>query len=320
MIASPTVAPVPDDSSLAGAQRASRTLTRNANENFHVLTRWVPPALRDDFAAVYAFCRQADDIADNHPNTRAARDAALRTLEQWHDWLDACATGRPHDGGPVFIALGHTIHQRRLSLQPFHDLLDAFEQDQVVSTYESWQQLLDYSARSANPVGRIVLMLFGYGVDGGRETRPEMWAASDAICTGLQLANFWQDVRRDLDALERVYLPTAEIGLSPADLRRMSRESTPEQREHYRLAVKRLCLRTAILFEEGKALPDMLIPEARPVIRLFLAGGVAVLRKIERSNFDTLWARPRLGTLDKSLILARVAISSLVSRFSPSPR
>ncbi|WP_428386367.1 squalene/phytoene synthase family protein [Mucisphaera sp.] len=180
--------------SVAEANAYARELAETHYENFSVLSRLVPERLRDDFGRIYAFCRWADDLGDETGSPERSREL----LAWWREELDACYAGRPRH--PVFVALAGTIESKRLPRQPFDDLIDAFLQDQEVTRYESWDQLLDYCTRSANPVGRLVLRVAGHD-------DPEMDRLSDATCTALQLVNFWQDVRRDIIQRDRVYLP-----------------------------------------------------------------------------------------------------------------
>jgi phytoene synthase len=303
-----------------------RALASGHSENFHVLSRFVPEALRDDFANVYAFCRGADDIADEHLHTDESRAAALRELARWRALVDearAHAIGdrdAPPDH-PVFAPLAQTMRRRALDAKPFHDLLSAFEQDQRVSRYDTWEQLLDYCARSANPVGRIVLaMIEGASPPtrvGGVRGRvfndsAAMLLMSDAICTALQLANFWQDVRRDLLDRDRVYLPARETGIDADTLRRWA--DTPDDagaRVAYIRAVRPLVKRTRELFAQGHALPSM-IPDRdlSRVVRLFVLGGERTLDKIEAIGCATLWKRPALTKVDKAAVLMKATVST----------
>src|SRR5688572_12921875 len=180
--------------SLAEAQAYVRGLTLARRENFHVLTRFVPPRLVDDFCAVYAFCRCADDLADESGSARRASEL----LGSWERELVDCFAGRASH--PVFVALRATVERRRLPIEPFWRLLSAFAQDQVTTRYESWDELLGYCSRSAAPVGRLVLMLFD-------EPAATCGEPADATCAALQLVNFWQDVRRDLIERGRIYIP-----------------------------------------------------------------------------------------------------------------
>jgi phytoene synthase len=312
----------------SGAPNASasdhRALASRHSENFHVLSRFVPEALRDDFANVYAFCRGADDIADEHPHTDESRAAALRDLARWRMLVDeahAFAIGErdsPPDH-PVFAPLAQTMRRRALDAKPFHDLLSAFEQDQRVSRYDTWEQLLDYCARSANPVGRIVLAMIDEPGTRPDDDRRAMLLMSDAICTALQLANFWQDVRRDLFDRDRVYFPSRETGIDADTLRRWS--DTPNDaagRVAYIRAVRPLVKRTRELFAQGHALPSM-IPDRdlSRVIRLFILGGERTLDKIDSIGCATLWKRPALTKVDKAALLLRAKAFSPTRTVSP---
>lgn len=270
-------------------------------ENFSVLSSLVPPGLRDDFAAVYAFCRWADDLGDETGRDEAARARSLALLGWWRRELAACFQGRPSH--PVFVALAVTVRRHALPEKPFADLISAFEQDQTVTAYQTWAQVLDYCTRSADPVGRLVLMLAGYRPE---EDSAGRFAMSDAICTGLQLVNFWQDVRRDLVERDRVYIPAADTGVTPAMLRDwLDRGDDPAARVPYIRAVRPLVERTREHMDRGRGLPATLDPSIRPVVWLFDAGGRSVLSAVERIGCVTLWQRPRLTRLRKATLLAR---------------
>lgn len=278
-----------------------RTLTTSHYENFSVLSSLVPPELRQGFAAVYAFCRWADDLGDETGSDAAARARSLELLGWWRDELQSCFAGQPRHA--VFVALAETVRRHALPIEPFDRLIEAFEQDQRVHAYDTWEQVLDYCTRSADPVGRLVLMLAGHpDVPENRH----LFAMSDATCTALQLTNFWQDVRRDLVERDRIYIPSRDTGVTPAMLRDwMARPNDPEARVPYILAVRKLVNRTWPLFKQGDALPDQVHPGIRPVIWLFGAGGKAILRKVERCGCTTLWTRPRLGKAGKLALVAR---------------
>lgn len=281
-------------------------------ENFSVLSSLVPLDLRDDFAAVYAFCRWSDDLGDETGRDQAARDRSLELLAWWRTELDRCYAGSPSH--PVYIALAKTIERRRLPRKPFDDLISAFEQDQRLREYSTWDQLVDYCTRSANPVGRLVLMLAGYFPEYQKPTDPDRFAMSDAICTALQLTNFWQDVRRDLIERDRIYLPETETGVSPAMLRDwLNRGDEPAVRIAYIRALRPLVDRTEELFIQGEALPSTLNPAIRPVVGLFSAGGQSVLNSVRRTGCTTLWQRPKLSKLTKLSLVARAFISAKLS-------
>lgn len=286
-----------------------RGLAHTHYENFSVLSGLVPRHLRDDFAAVYAFCRWADDLGDETGSDDAARARSRELLAWWRAELEACFAGRAEH--PVFIALRETIGRHALPIEPFADLIDAFVQDQEVTAYETWDQVLGYCRRSANPVGRLVLMLGGYRPDDDARGR---FAMSDDICTALQLTNFWQDVRRDLLERDRVYIPSRETGITPEMLKDwIVRPDDPAARVAYIHAVRGLVERTREMFDRGGELPSTLDPGLRPVVWLFAAGGRHVLGRVEATGCTTLWQRPRLGKASKLMLVGR---AWLMSRFA----
>lgn len=278
-----------------------RALATSFKENFSVLTGLVPEHLVPHFASVYAFCRWSDDLADETGSGPEARERSLYLLDAWGKELEACAQGEASH--PVFVALGHSIRHCNLPLDAFFDLLDAFRQDQVVTRYQTLAQVEDYSTRSANPVGRLVLAIAGVHGPG------TLLAASDATCTALQLINFWQDVARDLLERDRVYLPLPEIGLSFDDLNRAVRGGQGFPPGVYEEAVEPLLQRTEALFRAG----DQLIPmleggPGRSVIgpvRLFAAGGKKVLALVRRAKADVLVKRPKVSTSARLALLVR---------------
>lgn len=304
--------------SLDEARAYLRRLATGHYENFSVLSRLVPPALRDDFAAVYGFCRWSDDLADETGAAGESREASKRLLQWWRSELEGCfrfARGEADEAPrhPVFVALAPTIREKELSADPFHHLIDAFAQDQTKTRYETWDEVAGYCKGSADPVGRIVLALAGH--DGSKPGDDERLAMSDATCTALQLTNHWQDVRRDLLERDRVYLPRAETGLSAEDLRAMlDRADDPEARVRYIRAVRPLVERTRALFRQGRPLPRTLDRRMRPVVWLFGAGGEAVLTRIERIGCATLWERPRLSKAAKLWLIGRAAARAALAR------
>lgn len=294
-------------------------LARAHYENFPVLTGLVPERLRDDFAAVYAFCRWSDDLGDETGRDEAARERSRALLAWWRGELLRCfefarGDGRGAPTHPVFVALAGTFSRHEhLNAGPFEDLVSAFEQDQTVTRYETWDRLLDYCDRSANPVGRIVLTLGGCAPPGVDAANAERYRLSDLTCSALQLINFWQDVRRDLLERDRVYLPSAETGISAEDLRAWLDEPgslEPENRTRYIRAVRGLVERTEAMFDEARGLPGMLDPALAPVVRLFAEGGRAVLRAVVRQGCTTLWRRPRLTKTVKGALVARAWLSA----------
>jgi squalene synthase HpnC len=281
----------------AAARQYCRRLATTHYENFSVATLLLPRRLVRHFHNVYAYCRWADDLADEAGG--GAR--ALALLRWWRDELDACYAGRPHH--PVMVALRETVERFHIPKRPFLDLLFAFEQDQLVKRYATWEQLLGYCRYSANPVGHLVLYLLG-------AYTPDRAALADPICTALQLANFWQDVGRDLD-LGRIYLPEEDrraFGYPDADLH--ARQFTPAFVELLRYEVNR----TRDLFYRGMPLLEKLPAEVRIDVELFLRGGLAVLRKIERSRYNVLHRRPALAKWEKGLLLVGALVRRLRAR------
>lgn len=277
-----------------------KRLARSHYENFSVVSFLVPRRLRSHFHSVYAFCRWADDLADEVPDWQQS----LAYLDWWEGELAQCFEGEPRH--PVLIALRETVRQFRIPKEPFRDLIDAFRQDQRVFRYESHAQVLEYCRRSANPVGRIVLYL-------GSQFSTENATLSDKICTGLQLANFCQDVGIDV-AKGRIYLPRDawdRFGCREEDL--LARRLTEPFREMLRSEVDR----AQQYLEEGFPLVERLKPPLAGHVALFAQGGLAILDAIRRAHFDVFSRRPKVSRLTKiSLILRRLLPGSGGSRKS----
>jgi len=279
----------------------TRRLTHTHDENFSVVSFLLPQHLRQDFCNVYAFCRIADDLADEIPDREHAHQALDLLKQQAH----ACFDGRCQTA--LFLALRSTIRKHDLPIQPFLDLIDAFQQDQRVTRYESFDQLLDYCRRSANPVGRLVLYMCGY-----RDERRQLLA--DKTCTALQLTNFWQDVRRDLLERDRIYIPRQSMqhfAVTEQQLRQSNCD--PNYRRLIRFEVDR----TDPLFTEGDSLLPLLSPAAASQIALYGMGGRAVLHAIRRQNYDTLTRRPALSAWQKTRLLFFVLARRLFPRGAP---
>ena len=264
-------------------------LARRHYENFSVVTWLTPKPLRPAFRSIYSFCRWSDDLGDEVGDP--ARSTAL--LAWWRGELEALYAGdQPRH--PVMVALGETVREFAIPIDPFRALIAAFEQDQVVAEYDTYDQLLDYCTRSADPVGHLVLYL------GGAYTA-ETARLADLTCTGLQLANFWQDVARDL-AIGRVYLPRADrerFGYADADLR--ARRFTPEFAALLRFEVDR----ARDLLRRGRELLDHLPPALAVDVDLFGRGGLAILDRIEAQGFDVWRRRPEVGKAAKVGLLLR---------------
>jgi squalene synthase HpnC len=275
--------------SLSQAREYCGRLARSHYENFSVASLLLPRRLLRHFHVIYAYCRWADDLGDETEGGQQALDL----LQWWREELCRCYDGQPRH--PVMIALRPTIERFRIPAEPFLDLLKAFEQDQHVKRYESYDQLLDYCRCSANPVGHLVLYLCG-------SFDPRRAWLSDRICTGLQLANFWQDVARDLH-IGRVYLPAEDcrrFGYSEDDLK--ARRFTPAFAKLMRFEVDR----TRQLFDEGAPLVKLVPADVRMDIELFLRGGLGILGKIEEAGYNVWQARPVLNKREKLWLLADV--------------
>jgi squalene synthase HpnC len=278
----------PAGSSVERAEQYTRWLATHHYENFVVASVFLPRGLRQHFYNIYAYCRWADDLADEVPD----RSAAMDLLNWWDAELHECYAGRP--AHPVFTALSGTVEKFEIPIDPFSDLLKAFRRDQTVRRYATWDAVLEYCRYSANPVGRLVLYLCGYK-DHERQT------LSDFTCTALQLANFWQDVSRDLDK-DRIYIPSelmAAHGVAEADLfgRRFD--------TRYANLVRVLVDRTRHLFEQGLPLADRVSSNIRIDIELFSRGGLAVLDAIESIGYNTLQQRPSLTGATKLKLIGR---------------
>jgi squalene synthase HpnC len=283
------------------AQKYTRWLATHHYENFNVVSWLFPKALHQHFYNLYAYCRWADDLGDEVPD--AAR--ALELLAWWEHELDACYEGKPSHA--VFVALRETIVAKDIPKQPFADLLKAFRQDQTVKRYPNWDAVLNYCVYSANPVGRLVLYLCGYR----DEQRQRL---SDATCTALQLANFWQDVSRDLD-IGRIYIPldaAAAQGLTETDI--IERHFD----DRYVRLMKDLIARTRELFAQGRPLANMVDGRLSVDLEMFSRGGVAVLDGIEAMGYDTLHKRPAVSKLKQAALLSRALVAHLAGGNPPS--
>jgi squalene synthase HpnC len=271
----------------AEAREYTRWLARSHYENFHVATFLLPRRLRQDFYNVYAFCRWADDLGDEIGNPRES----LRLLEWWRGELDGMYQGRASH--PVFVALMESAARHGLPKEPFEDLIRAFVQDQTVRRYRTFDELFGYCRCSANPVGRLVLYLCGY-----RDA--ERQALSDSTCTALQLANFWQDIVRDLEK-GRVYLPLELIERHGYTLEELqARRETPAFRAAMREAVE-VARR---LFLKGLPLARLVDRRLAADLELFSRGGMRVLEKIERQNYNVLARRPYVTRVERAWLLA----------------
>ncbi|MGB7548247.1 MAG: squalene synthase HpnC [Terracidiphilus sp.] len=279
----PDAAPTLDE-----ARAWCKRLAESHYENFHVASWFLPSALRPHFHALYAYCRISDDLGDEVGDTAQA----LALLDFWGRELDACYEGRARH--PVFVALAATIRACSIPKQPFADLLTAFRQDQTVTRYQTMQDVLDYCRYSANPVGRLVLYACG-------EQSEETFRLSDATCSALQLANFWQDVRVDF-AKGRVYLPQQDMrrfGVSDETIAQGI--ATPE----FRALLAHEVDFARGLFHQGLPLIGKVGRDLAVDLDLFSRGGLEILRAIERREYDVLSERPAISKRTKFALALR---------------
>lgn len=280
-----------DPTDLRAAYSFCLNLASSHYENFPVASKFIFPKLRKHIAALYAFARIADDFSDEPEYEGVRRECLL----DWRKHLNDLDLTSPNH--PVFVALKNTLKELNLPKEPFDDLLDAFLQDTEKSRYKTFAEVLDYCRHSANPVGRIVLMIHGY-------RDQERFQLSDSICTALQLANFWQDVSIDLKK-DRLYIPQEDFvtfGYSEADLR------MGVVNERFRNLMKFQVSRACQIFEEGKKLPKTLSWPLSWEIHLTELGGRQILRKIRKMNYDTLSDRPVLSKWEWLPLIARAIL------------
>jgi squalene synthase HpnC len=280
--------------SLAEAQAYCERLAKTHYENFSVATWFLPSRLRQHFYNVYAYCRISDDLGDEVGNAQQS----LELLDQWEAELNACYNGEPRH--PVFVALRETVQQCGIPKHEFSDLLVAFRQDQTVTRFETFNDVLGYCRYSANPVGHLVLYLCGY-------SDAERQQLSDYTCTALQLANFWQDVYVDYGK-RRIYLPLEDLrrfGVSQEYI--AQRRATPQFLELMKFEVER----AREWFAKGLPLVKMVSKELAIDIELFSRGGQEILNAIERQGFDVLKSRPVISKQRKLLLVARAAAGKL---------
>ena len=281
---------------LAEAKAWCRELATTHYENFHVATFFLPRKVRPHFESIYAYCRVADDLGDEVGD----RAVATRLLETWGAMLEECYDAPERSMHPVFVALHETIRECNPPRQLFLDLLHAFRMDQYKLKYESWDELLEYSHYSANPVGRLVLWVCGY--------REESLAQlSDKVCTALQLANFWQDVVEDAERGRR-YLPgeaMLQFGVEEGQIE--GRVFTPE----FRAMVESLVTRTRSMLLEGGEISKYVDRELGVVLDLFRKGGEAILSGIASQDYDVLRGRPVVSKTKKVGLLLEALFSKL---------
>lgn len=270
-------------------------LARSHYENFSVATWFLPKRLRQHFFNVYAYCRISDDLGDETGDAAAS----LQLLDEWETELNACYAGSPRH--PVFVALAGTVREFDIPQREFSDLLRAFRQDQTITRYETFDDLLGYCRYSANPVGHLVLYLCGY-----RDA--ERHQLSDHTCTALQLANFWQDVSPDFQK-GRIYLPLEDLrkyGVPETII--AAKQNTPQFCEMMRFEVQR----AREWFDRGVPLAGKVNRELAIDLELFSRGGQEILNAIERQGYAVLGNRPSISKTRKLALVARAALHKLI--------
>jgi squalene synthase HpnC len=281
--------------SLEEARAYCERLAKSHYENFSVATWFLPTRLRQHFYNVYAYCRISDDLGDEVGDPQQS----LELLDQWEAELNACYAGSPKH--PVFVALAETVRQCGIPKHEFSDLLIAFRQDQTVTRFETFDDILAYCRYSANPVGHLVLYLCGY-------SDAERQQLSDCTCTALQLANFWQDVFVDYGK-GRIYLPLEDLrrfGVTGEDI--AQRRATTQFVAMMKFEVER----ARDWFARGLPLVKMVDRELAIDLELFSRGGQEILNTIERQGFDVLRARPEISKSRKLLLVVRAAMGKLL--------
>ena len=274
-------------------------ITNAHYENFPVASLFLPQEKRPLIQAIYAFSRIADDYADESQEPPGER---LRKLDEWENQLQACYEGTSEH--PVFIALGETVRRAEIPVELLNNLLAAFKRDVVQNRYETFEELLSYCVCSANPVGRLVLSIFGY--------RDEtLFKLSDHICTGLQLANFWQDLAVDAQK-DRLYLPLEDLKQFHYSVEEWKNGATGK---NFIELMKCEIERTRTMFYDGAELPSLVNKDLQLELKLVWFGGMAILKAIEKNNYDVYNHRPILSPFGKAMVLMRGLLRSDLSRF-----
>jgi squalene synthase HpnC len=269
-------------------------ITKNHYENFPVASLFIPKEKRKYIYAIYAFARAADDFADE-PDIEGGNEKRLVLLDEWNGKLKDCYIDKAYD--PIFIALASTVKDCKIPIEPLESLIKAFRQDVVKNRYANFEEVLNYCKNSANPVGRLVLMVFGIHDE-------KMFQYSDKICTALQLTNFWQDVSVDLKK-DRVYIPQEDMNkFSYSEDYLFDVKYTNEFKELLKFQVER----TEKLYEDGKELmrligEDEKLKRLTWELKLTWLGGKEILNKIKLLDYDVLNKRPKLNALDKFQLL-----------------
>jgi squalene synthase HpnC len=271
-------------------------IAKNHYENFPVASLLLPKDKRKYIYAIYAFARAADDFADE-PGIEGGKEKRLALLDEWHANLKDCYSGKMYD--PIFIALNRTVNDCKIPIEPLESLLKAFKQDVVKSRYKSFDEVLDYSTNSANPVGRLVLMIFGCYDE-------EFFKYSDKICTALQLTNFWQDVAVDL-AVDRVYLPEDDLNRFGYSYEKLYEK---KYNDNFKKLMEFEIERTQKIFGEGKKLLEITagnnsLKKLSKELKLTWLGGTEILNKIREIDYNVFKKRPKISAANKLKIFIK---------------
>ena len=285
---------------LTEAEQYTRWLATHHYENFHVVSFLLPKELHQDFYNVYAYCRWADDLADEIGDPAES----LRLLDWWRGELGRMYAGEMQH--PVFVALRGTVAKHSIPQEPFTDLIRAFIQDQTVKRYQNWDELFAYCEGSANPVGRLVLYLCGY-------SDPERQELSDATCTALQLANFWQDVIVDQQK-DRVYLPLDLLARHNYTVEELFAHKFDDR---FRALMQEAVEGTRQLFIKGHPLVGMVNRRLAVDLDLFSRGGMCILDKIAGQDYNVLWHRPSISKVERVSLLAGTLVRAALSSVAP---
>jgi squalene synthase HpnC len=272
------------------------SITEAHYENFPVASFFLPEEKRPYIQALYAFSRVADDFADE---LHRPADERMEELNAWEEHLRRCYEGEAEH--PVFIALRETVKRYDIPIDPLRDLLTAFKRDVTQSRYETFEDLLSYCRCSANPVGRLVLMIFNY--------REEfLFEYSDSICTALQLTNFWQDINIDREK-DRLYIPLEDFERYKYSVEEwQDKKVTDGFLDLMRFEVQR----TKDLFYRGAQLPSVVAKDLQLELKLIWFGGMEILRMIEKYHYNTIDNRPKLGLMSKvKILLLSLFVSNL---------
>lgn len=281
------------------AYQYCKNIAINHYENFPVGSLIIPKSKRKYIYSVYAFARFADDVADSNMYTE---DEKMNKLNELNSELCKIELNKINEFNPetknIFIALFDTIEKLNIPIQEFRDLLTAFKQDSVKSRYENFNELISYSSFSANPVGHIVLNVFGYNIKGNEK----LFGYSDNICTALQLTNFWQDVSKDLK-IDRVYIPKKLMSEYNYNYNMLLAKT---ENEDFVKIIKILVDRTRILFDEGKQILTLTSGRLKMELKAIILGGEEILNKIERSDYKMLTESVRINNYEKLKIFLKV--------------